>query len=178
MTFTHYTGEPSECSDQGHQDLNQADRAMGNADQSNVQCDGRAPDNILSPKWYRMTGDSGDQIPEICVPMRRCGTHAPGWLDGKHPSVKEGDVIRQVCYHWSDNCCNWKNDINVRNCGDFYVYKLDKPPACSLRYCGNKQGKTNFSLRGSHEVHIAQICSLIIVSCSKLRCRIDYFLAN
>ncbi|XP_078354042.1 uncharacterized protein LOC144638689 isoform X1 [Oculina patagonica] len=137
-----YCGEPSECSDQGHQDLDQADRAMGNADQSNVKCDGRAPDNIVSPNWYRMTGESGDQIPEACVPMRRCGTHAPGWLDGQHPSVKEGEVIRQVCYHWSSNCCNWKNNIAIRNCGDFYVYKLEKPPACSLRYCGNKQAPT------------------------------------
>ena len=87
-----------------------------------------------------MRGETGDKIPESCVPMRRCGTLAPGWLDGKHPTVKDGKVIRQVCYHWSDNCCHWKNNITIRNCGDFYVYKLEKPPACHLRYCGNGKG--------------------------------------
>ena len=24
----------------------------------------------------------------------------------------------------------------MRNCGDFYVYKLQKAPVCKLRYCG------------------------------------------
>lgn len=87
-----------------------------------------------------MAGESGDQIPEICVPERHCGTLAPGWLHGKHPSVKDGEVTREVCYHWSNDCCNWKNNITIRNCSDFYVYKLDKPPKCYLRYCGNGKG--------------------------------------
>ena len=116
---------------------------MANSDQSRVKCDGRAPDNILVPKWYRMTGDSGDQIPESCVPMRRCGTRAPGWLNGSHPSLQEGVVARQVCYHRTGGCCQWKNNIQIRNCGDFYVYELQKPPTCSLRYCGNKEGKSS-----------------------------------
>ncbi|XP_022797785.1 uncharacterized protein LOC111336033 [Stylophora pistillata] len=137
-----YCGEPKQCSDGGYQDLNQADRAMGNSDQSTVKCDGRAPDNMLLPKWYRMTGDSGDQIPESCVPKRSCGTHAPGWLNGTHPSVQEGIVVRQVCYHWSSGCCQWSNNVKIQNCGDFFVYELQKPPACSLRYCGNKEANT------------------------------------
>ena len=132
-----------------------------------MKCDGRAPDNIVVPKWYRMTGQSGDQIPESCVPMRRCGTHAPGWLNGKHPSVKEGVVVRQVCYHWSGGCCQWNNDIKIRNCGDFYVYELQKPPACSLRYCGNKQGKNFFSRINQHQgvtvVTPAQVICFLVV---------------
>ena len=126
---------------------------MGNSAQNNVKCDGRAPDNIVSPGWYRMTGNSGDRIPEKCVPKRRCGTHAPGWLNGTHPKVLDGVVNRRVCYHWSNNCCLWKNDIKIRNCGGYYVYELTKPPACSLRYCGNKPGEYKSFLISDKHFH-------------------------
>ena len=130
-----FVGIPTECED--HETLNQPDRAMGNTDQSRLRCDKRAPDNIVDGKWHRLIGNSGTKIPESCVPMRRCGTHAPGWLNGTHPQLQEGQVNRKVCYHWSSRCCNWQNNIKVRSCGDFYVYNLVKPPVCSLRYCGN-----------------------------------------
>ncbi|KAL9951198.1 hypothetical protein ACROYT_G043820 [Oculina patagonica] len=69
--------------------------------------------------------------------MWRCGTRYPGWLNGAHPSVAEGVVTRRVCYTASRNCCVWQNNIKVKNCSGFYVYELQKPPRCSLRYCGN-----------------------------------------
>jgi len=78
-------------------------------------------------------------MPTACVPKLRCGTHAPGWLNGSHPSVADGIVTRKVCYHWSSGCCQWHNNIRVKNCGAFYVYELQKPAGgnvCSLRYCG------------------------------------------
>ena len=80
-------------------------------------------------------------MPTSCVPKNRCGTHATGWLNGSHPSVEEGIVTRRVCYHWNSNCCNWKNDIQIQNCGAFYVYRLVKTPVCWLRYCGNNEGE-------------------------------------
>ena len=88
-----------------------------------------------------MMGNAGDQIPEECVPTGRCGTWAPGWLNGRHPTVEEGIVTREVCYHWNNKGCYWKNDIRVRNCGNYYVYELQPPPVCNLRYCGNQNGK-------------------------------------
>ena len=138
-----FLGQASEC--KSYKALDQADRAVGNRAQNNLKCDGRAPDNIVSPAWYRMTGASGDKIPNKCVPKNRCGTHAPGWLNGSHPAVLEGVVNRQVCYHWSSSCCNWKNNIKIRNCGSYYVYQLIKPPVCYLRYCGNKEGECLFA---------------------------------
>ena len=84
-----------------------------------------------------MMGKTGNHISEYCVPINHCGTHAPGWLNGIHPSVQEGIVIRQVCYHWKGKCCKWKNNIKIRNCGNYYVYHLVKPPTCFLRYCGD-----------------------------------------
>ncbi|XP_078370692.1 uncharacterized protein LOC144654418 [Oculina patagonica] len=61
----------------------------------------------------------------------------PGWLQGSHPSVADGVVRRKVCFQWSDDCCRRSTQIDVRNCGKFYVYKLKKPPVCNARYCGN-----------------------------------------
>ncbi|KAK3731079.1 hypothetical protein QZH41_007969 [Actinostola sp. cb2023] len=88
-------------------------------------------------KWYRFTGTAGSAMPTKCVPGRHCGTHAPGWLSGSHPTQAEGMVTRKVCFTWGNNCCRWNNSIRVRNCGEFYVYELGKTPLCNLRYCGN-----------------------------------------
>ena len=123
-----------EC--EAYKKVDEADRAMGFANQSTVKCDGESGDNLNG--WYRMTGKAGDEMPEKCVPIKRCGTLVTGWLNGKHPTEEEGVVTREVCYNWNDNCCNWKNNIQVRNCGDFYVYDLIPPPDCNFRYCGNK----------------------------------------
>ena len=104
-----------------------------------MRCDQRHLSPL--PAWYRFTGAAGDRMPTSCVPEKRCGTHAPGWLNGSHPSVKEGIVTRRVCYHWISKCCNWENDIQIKNCDAFYVYRLVKPPTCWLRYCGNNAGE-------------------------------------
>ena len=111
--------------------INDASRNTNNENRNSVVCD-----RNLATKWYRFSAAAGEVMPDSCVPTWRCGTHAPGWLNGKHPTEAEGVVSRQVCYHWISKCCNWKNNIRVRNCGGFYVYELTKTPVCSLRYCG------------------------------------------
>ena len=116
-----------------YKNLNAADRLETFTGQKPLRCDQRD----ITPDWYRFTGVAGNpQMPTTCPPVRRCGTHAPGWIKGQHPSVADGEVTREVCYHWSSNCCRWKNNIKVKNCGAFYVYELQKTPGCSLRYCG------------------------------------------
>ena len=126
--------------------LSEADRAQGHLviNSSSYRCDR----DDLVPGWYRFQGAAGDQMADKCVPMNHCGTRYPGWLNGPHPTVAEGVVNRTVCYpnwyyhhyyYWyqSENCCYWSNNIRVKNCGAFFVYELQKPPGCSLRYCGN-----------------------------------------
>lgn len=115
--------------------FNSFDRAIGNTAQNSLKCDQRdLPGNL----WYRFLGAAGNAMPTSCVPVRRCGTHAPGWMVGSHPSLRYSLVTRKVCYHWSGSCCRWSNNIKVRNCGGFYVYQLPKTPVCWLRYCGNR----------------------------------------
>lgn len=102
-------------------------------------------DNTLKTDWYRFIGLAGDRMPEECVPSYRCGTHATGWLREGHPTVHNGVVSRTVCYHWANNCCWRRNNILVRNCGRFFVYKLQKPPGCHYRYCGVGCKRENYS---------------------------------
>ncbi len=92
-------------------------------------------DNGLSG-WYRFEGAAGTRMLESCPSQNSCGTHAPGWMSGGHPSVNEGQVTRTVHFNWSNSCSHWSTSVQVSNCGDYYVYELNGTPVCSLRYCG------------------------------------------
>ena len=72
-----------------------------------------------------------------CLPEYRCGTSASGWMNGAHPTVAQGKVTRKVCFSLGGVCCNWSNNIEVVNCGQYYVYKLSPVPDCYLSYCGS-----------------------------------------
>ena len=96
----------------------------------------RKCDSSLSG-WYRFGGGAGIKILTSCVSKRRCGTYATGWMNGAHPTVAQSKVTRKVCYNWNNNCCQGSNNIEIVNCGQYYVYKLSPPPLCDLRYCGS-----------------------------------------
>ncbi|XP_038172459.1 uromodulin [Arvicola amphibius] len=86
--------------------------------------------------WYRFTGQGGVNMAETCVPVQRCNTAAPMWLNGSHPSSNEGIVSRTACAHWSGHCCLWSTEIQVKACtGGYYVYNLTGTPECNLAYC-------------------------------------------
>ena len=129
--LSNYSQIPLECTH--YKTLNTRDRSMSVARGNVLKCD----KNDLTKGWYRFSGAAGSAMPTKCVAKNYCGTHAPGWMQGSHPTQAQGVVTRKVCYHWSSKCCNWSNNIRVRNCGGFYVYYLDKTPVCHLRYCGN-----------------------------------------
>ncbi|KAM9558532.1 uncharacterized protein ACWYII_008790 isoform 1-T2 [Salvelinus alpinus] len=96
--------------------------------------------NVKWRGWYRLFYKGNSlQMPERCVPMNKCGTHAPLWLAGPHPKRREGIVTRKVCGHWNKNCCAFKSTpIKVKKCqGNYYVYKLTKPATCHLAYCAD-----------------------------------------
>ena len=112
----------------------EADRAQGNA-----QPPHNRSDEGLVTGWYRFQGAAGDQMPDKCVLMYRCGTKNSGWLNGAHPTVAEGVVTRTVCYGSNRNCCG-NSDIDiikVKNCSSYYVYELHRTLYYRSRYCGN-----------------------------------------
>ena len=117
-----------------HVQLNDRTRAAGVHRGNVLKCDQK---DMPDTKWYRFIGSSGTMMPTSCVPKHYCGTHAPGWLNGAHPTRLGQIVNGQVCFHWGGGCCNWKANIQIKKCNGFYVYKLGKTPVCWLRYCGN-----------------------------------------
>jgi hypothetical protein len=120
---------PAEC--QNPTQLSEAFRNVTNLN-GPVGCD-----NGLATGWYRFTGAAGVRMPTTPPPTSACGTHATGWLNGAQPTVQEGAVDRQICFHWSGNQCNWSEPAKVRNCGDYFVYYLKNVAwGCSGRYCG------------------------------------------
>ncbi|XP_068711555.1 uncharacterized protein [Montipora foliosa] len=132
-TVTSYKETVSnECSN--YKFLNESNRAMTYVNRSI----GNMCDSALSG-WYRFSGEAGTQMADSCPKIYHCTTDSPGWLDGTHPTVAEGIVQRKVCFFqqlFVSNCCEFSKDISVRNCGAFYVYRLD-PLKCYSRYCGN-----------------------------------------
>ena len=75
-------------------------------------------------------------MPESPPSLFSCGTDAPGWLNGTHPTVAEGIVERQICFHWAGDTCMWSRDnARVLNCGEYFIYELPDRRECRLAYC-------------------------------------------
>ncbi|CAH1253979.1 OIT3 [Branchiostoma lanceolatum] len=98
-------------------------------------------DRGLTAGWYRFTGPAGDRLPTVSPgSLLRCGTTAPVWMNGEHPTIADGVVTRQACAFWTfwnivEPCYNSWN-IKVTSCpGGFYVYFLTPTPDCSHAYC-------------------------------------------
>ena len=118
--------------------LSEADRAQG------YKWFDIRSDQSLVTGWYRFQGAAGDQMAGKCVPELRCGTYAPGWLSGAHPTVAEGVVTRRVCFSAARTCCHRHHDIRIKNCGAYFVYELPGLHYGYMygymydsRYCGN-----------------------------------------
>nr|XP_008536500.1 PREDICTED: pancreatic secretory granule membrane major glycoprotein GP2 [Equus przewalskii] len=109
--------------------LNESSRSSENTERGQI-CDS----NLRG--WYRFVGKGGVRMPETCVPVYRCQTDAPMWLEGTHPTLKQGIVKRTACAQWSGSCCLWKTEVEVKACpGGYHVYRLEGTPECALSYC-------------------------------------------
>lgn len=100
-------------------------------------------DRGLKWGWYRFTSFAGNKMPEVKVDANHCGTHAPIWLNGIHPTKKGENVVRQACvnaFNMKDGCWDYF-DMNITNCGDYYVYYLRPPNYCSVAYCAGENQK-------------------------------------
>ena len=97
-------------------------------------------DRTLPWGWYRFTSYVGGEMPTSIVRPYRCGTVAPIWLKGKHPSVADGTVTRKACINAFNinNGCAQSFSIKIRNCSTFYVYYLRPTYSCAVVYCAGK----------------------------------------
>ena len=49
-----------------------------------------------------------------------------------------GDVTSgRACGNWYGNCCHFEvpEDIQVKNCGSYFIYRLESTPFCNTTYC-------------------------------------------
>merc|ERR1712008_163035 len=80
------------------------------------------------PWWYKalLYGPSSEssKIPEDIVYGNHCNAAAAGWLNGTHPTLFGQTVQREVCFHYSNDICAWSTDIQIINCGQYFLYEL------------------------------------------------------
>lgn len=133
-------GDP--CDPDQHQVISEGQRSVSYipGKHDSLLCDNY---NIINGNWYRFKHQVGGQLPESCVELFRCGTQAPIWMNGHHPTEVGVTVTRQVCanFGYIGDCCSWSEDILVKRCHDedrgedFMVYRLVYPPGCPIAYC-------------------------------------------
>ena len=115
--------------------MSDADRkSTYNTPHGGEKCDDDSS-SIIFKKWYRFVGDAGTKMPTQCVPDYRCGAVYSGWLKGGHPTLADGEVLSKVCFTRVGDCCKKSININVKDCGSYFIYKLEKVSSCDLRYC-------------------------------------------
>ena len=124
--------------------LNEETRNTGYSGHSSSTCDNSLDDSI----WYRMMPPAGTMIPEEVVSQYRCGSNMVGWMEGVHPKILGENVVKKVCFHWSSKYCQYSTNIDVTNCGEYYVYKLPNVPQyCNYRYCSTFEGNVLLILK-------------------------------
>ena len=76
-------------------------------------------------------------MPESKIDPYHCGTVAPIWMRGQHPSVADGIVNRDACVNFKGkrNGCYVVIQIRVKNCNGFFVYYLKPAHGCHMAYC-------------------------------------------
>ena len=114
-----------------YKNLSDRERKMSyKTPEGSEKCDSQLPEG-----WYRFVGAAGTKMPTTRVEAFRCGTKYSGWLDGTDPTVEDGEVRRKVCFHDRSDSCKFFNDISVKNCESYFIYKFSKPHSCDSRYC-------------------------------------------
>ncbi|XP_072893099.1 pancreatic secretory granule membrane major glycoprotein GP2-like [Hemitrygon akajei] len=106
------------------------DQPWRSTDCAKTECTGgqRMDDGNLEVGWYRFHSSGGWKIPETVVPQEHCSGKKPGWLNGPHPNVGEGEVTRTVCFSKGNKLCDKQQQIRVKNCSGYFVYWLKPTP--------------------------------------------------
>ena len=126
---------------------------------ADVSCDNG--DNVYG--WYRYASKEGGEMAGVCLENQNstssrygqpCGANFRGWMMDRHPTVKDGRVQRRICFSYDKRCyCEFYKNIAVRNCGDYYVYRLTPLKTCKARYCGAPDNQKSKGKRFSRYFH-------------------------
>ena len=81
---------------------------------------------------------AGMVMTESSLKVLHCGTYRPGWIRGTHPTDEGEQVTAEVCFSFDNgdgDDCRYTQNIEITNCGEYYVYFLPQTPWCDMRYC-------------------------------------------
>ena len=97
--------------------------------------DSSSCDNQLPEGWYRFVGAAGTKMPTTRVPAYRVvQTGQAGWmvliLQWKMVKFKGGSALVVALLVAK------LKQISVKNCGSYFIYKLQQPATCNSRFCG------------------------------------------
>jgi len=92
------------------------------------------------PAWYRILPPAGTYIPTEPPGGYKCGTNAPGWINGFPALTNIGQTEEAtICFHVGNNDCFKRTKINITLCTDvktkYYIYQLPNSYYCNYRYC-------------------------------------------
>ena len=96
---------------------------------------------IKDDTWYRFQSVAGNKMPTTNPGNFRCGTYAPIWMKGTHPTASNVIVNAKACASIpfvSPPGCGVSYDIKVVKCTTFYIYQLKDPGQCDLAYCAGR----------------------------------------
>ena len=143
LAFTHAASAQKVCNNcctkGNHIELNNSRRSV------QAKCtSGQIPlcDKDLKAGWYRFTSFVGGKMPTKKVDFNHCGTRAPIWLNGNHPSLNDPVVRVKACVTIFERRrgCFFSFYVSVKHCpGNYYVYFLKPTPTCYIAYCAGKK---------------------------------------
>lgn len=93
-------------------------------------------DRYIVPGWYK----SDDLVLDQCPTLNSCGAVYPIWMNGSFPLVADGVVSRTLCKTGFEGCCVRQYDLQIKNCGNSYVYCLPALDSCPERFCFGSNG--------------------------------------
>ena len=86
--------------------------------------------------WYRILAGAGSSLASSLVNEYHCGTHAAGFIKyGEHPSIIGSKNKATVCFNANGNECFGQLNIEIKNCGHYYLYNLPDAPGSHYGYC-------------------------------------------
>ncbi|XP_062610177.1 mucin-2-like [Saccostrea cucullata] len=88
-------------------------------------------DRYILEGWYGARGYNMSTSPPA---LTYCGTLYPVWLNDQPPSEGQTGLLSACQVGFSANCDRSYN-IEVKNCGEFLVYKLKPVDLCNSAYC-------------------------------------------
>lgn len=118
------------CLSTNYKTIDQWERSVGN------NKSGKICDNVLKPGWYRPTSLAGKAMPTDCPSNGlKCGTTFPIWMNGTHPAANKMSNVTACVSNYNGGCCTSSYNMQVKNCGHFYIYNLQHTDGCPEAYC-------------------------------------------